>query len=986
MCVCACVCVCVCARVRLCVAVEQPPTITQQSPSQVVVLPFPFHERISFTCVAKGNPQPQYRWTKDGEDFTPPQPSTGGTQQLSDGNFSLPNVHLAKFEGTYQCYASNKLGTAITDPIQLVVPSSPKFPKEYLEPIVIDEGQPMVLKCNPPTGFTPRKLYWMTIGLQQIDQDERVSMDLDGNLYFAYTVQNDSRPDYCCFAAFTEIRAIVQKSTMAMVVNPSNLVSTSGVPAVRKPSLLLPSGVQSEVVLLKGSNLELECIPEGFPTPSVEWVKLGETLPPRAEILNFGKLLNISRGSEKDDGKYMCKAKNVAGEHVHYFDVVFEEAPKWLPGPPEGQLVVTRSDVHIKCSVGGKPRPNIVWRRNGQLLEGEALSDRLQVMDDLLLLQDAGPEDGAVYQCEASNRHGRLLANANVMVLDVAPRTLTQGYKVYEVIEGHNATLGCRVFGSPLPTISWEKEEEEEEAPGAGARRSTLPDGSLRLSGAEKEDAGEYLCLAVNTEGKADLTAVLAVRDPTRIVDRPRDQQVVLGSPARFTCRAECDQSLAHSFNVGWVKDGWLEINPEDPRYQVDDGGVLLIPSVNASDQGLYTCTARTHMDRVAASAMLTVLDVPDAPGDVELSEQKERSVRLSWTAGSDHNSSITEFVVEFEESQWEPGRWRELQRVPGNQATADLALQGNIDYQFRVSAANAVGRGPPSQLTGRYSTPAAAPDRNPEDIRIHGHVPQQMEISWEPLLPVEHNGPGLEYQVGYRRLGAGPWTELMVKRHLLVVQDTPTFVPYEIRVRTLNAVGWGPEARVVTGYSGEDVPTAAPRGVGVEVLNASLLRVSWTPVPEDTVRGHLGGYAVHWVRRRSLLQGEPLRGERYSLVFGGNRSHGALPGLAPYSEYTLTVNVYNSKGNGPPSDAVSFLTPEGGQSWAPRGQRSTFTPRASSSSSRSSSTSIILPPNHPLVVVVVVVVVEVVVVVAAVAVVLLVVTVVPLVVVVVEV
>ena len=50
-------------------------------------------------------------------------------------------------------------------------------------------------------------------------------MDLDGNLYFAYTVQNDSRPDYCCFAAFTEIRAIVQKSTMAMVVNPCESVT-----------------------------------------------------------------------------------------------------------------------------------------------------------------------------------------------------------------------------------------------------------------------------------------------------------------------------------------------------------------------------------------------------------------------------------------------------------------------------------------------------------------------------------------------------------------------------------------------------------------------------------------------------------------------------------------------------------------------------------------------------------------------------------------
>ena len=65
----------------------------------------------------------RYRWTKDGEDFTPPWSSEGGSQQQSNGNFALPNVHLAKFQGTYQCYASNKLGTAITDLIQLIVPS-----------------------------------------------------------------------------------------------------------------------------------------------------------------------------------------------------------------------------------------------------------------------------------------------------------------------------------------------------------------------------------------------------------------------------------------------------------------------------------------------------------------------------------------------------------------------------------------------------------------------------------------------------------------------------------------------------------------------------------------------------------------------------------------------------------------------------------------------------------------------------------------------
>lgn len=38
------------------------------------------------------------------------------------------------------------------------------------------------------------------------------------------------------------------------------------------------------------------------------------------------------------------------------------------------------------------------------------------------------------------------------------------------------------------------------------------------------------------------------------------------------------------------------------------------------------------------------------------------------------------------------------------------------------------------------------------------------------------------------------------------------------------------------------------------------------------------------------------------------------VPGLEPFSEYRLTVSVYNKKGNGPNSDPVTFSTPEGGQ------------------------------------------------------------------------
>lgn len=66
------------------------------------------------------------------------------------------------------------------------------------------------------------------------------------------------------------------------------------------------------------------------------------------------------------------------------------------------------------------------------------------------------------------------------------------------------------------------------------------------------------------------------------------------------------------------------------------------------------------------------------------------------------------EFVIEFEESQHEPGAWREMTRVPGNHHSALLKLYGHADYRFRVSAISEVGRGLPSQATERYKTPAS--------------------------------------------------------------------------------------------------------------------------------------------------------------------------------------------------------------------------------------------------------------------------------------
>ncbi|KAL1272495.1 hypothetical protein QQF64_028357, partial [Cirrhinus molitorella] len=881
---------------------EQLPTITEHSPASLIA--FPFEESFPMKCEATGNPGPEFRWTKNGQDFDPYQDTRLITLDDS-GTFIIPNNgNLTEFQGSYRCFATNKLGTAMSEEIEFVVPNVPKFPKEIIDPIEVMEGQSVILECNPPKGIPPLQIYWMTISLQHIEQDERVSVGLNGNLYFSNAIETDSRRDYCCFAAFPRIRTIVQKTAMSVVVKSTNSLLE------RKPNLLTPRGKESHTYLVKGDDLQLECIAEGFPTPKVEWVKIGfNKLPERVVVESHGKLLTVEMVNEEDEGKYMCRAKNPHGEVVHYFHVTVEDPPEFEI-EPLSQLVTIGADVVIKCVVKGNPQPSVAWRVNGRPLSEVPTFNRKVLKDGTISIHNAKPENSAVYQCEATNRHGVILANANIMIMNIQPLILTENNLQYMAVEGKGVVMHCKVFSSPTSSITWSKADSANAV--EGERFSVHKNGSLEIHNVMKEDMGEYSCFAQNTEGKVAIAATLEVKDPTRIVDPPRDLRVLVGTTIQFSCQAESDPSIGDDFEIIWEKDGMALNGSENARYILDDG-VLEIINVSFGDQGFYVCVARTPVDQDMAGAQLSVVDVPDPPEDVILSEHNGRSVKLQWIPGDDHNSSITEFVIEFEESQHEPGSWREMMRVPGNHHSTLLKLNGHVDYRFRVSAVNEVGRGRPGQATERYKTPASAPDKNPENIKIEGHLPHEMDINWEPLSPIEHNGPGLEYKVSYRRQDAGEeWMEHMVKRHSFVVKNTPTFVLYEIKIQAKNHAGWGPDPKIITAYSGEDFPSAAPENVGIEVMNNTMVKVKWDHVHKDKLNGHLGGYRISFWRLRSLLDSKKTHGDKHTLTFSGERNHAVVTGLRPFSEYSLIVMAFNSRGNGPGSHSVSFRTHEG--------------------------------------------------------------------------
>ncbi|XP_036871148.1 neurofascin isoform X7 [Manis javanica] len=916
---------------------SQPPTITKQSVKDHIVDP---RDNILIECEAKGNPAPSFHWTRNSRFFNiakDPRVSMrrrSGTLVIDFRSGGRPE----EYEGEYQCFARNKFGTALSNRIRLQVSKSPLWPKENLDPVVVQEGAPLTLQCNPPPGLPSPVIFWMSSSMEPITQDKRVSQGHNGDLYFSNVMLPDMQTDYSCNARFHFTHTIQQKDAFTLKVltnhpyndsslrNHPDMYSARGV-AERTPSFMYPQGTASSQMVLRGMDLLLECIASGVPTPDIAWYKKGGDLPSdKAKFENFNKALRITNVSEEDSGEYFCLASNKMGSIRHTISVRVKAAPYWLD-EPKNLILAPGEDGRLVCRASGNPKPTVQWMVNGEPLQSAPPNPNREVAGDTIIFRDTQISSRAVYQCNTSNEHGYLLANAFVSVLDVPPRMLSPRNQLIRVILYNRTRLDCPFFGSPIPTLRWFKNGQGSNLDGGNYH--VYENGSLEIKMTRKEDQGIYTCVATNILGKAENQVHLEVKDPTRIYRMPEDQVAKRGTTVQLECRVKHDPSL--KLTVSWLKD-------DEPLYVSNrmkkEDESLTIFGVAERDQGSYTCIASTELDQDLAKAYLTVLadqatptnrlaalpkGRPDRPRDLELTDLAERSVRLTWIPGDDNNSPITDYVVQFEEDQFQPGVWHDHSKFPGSVNSAVLHLSPYVNYQFRVIAVNEVGSSHPSLPSERYRTSGAPPESNPADVKGEGTRKNNMEITWTPMNATSAFGPNLRYIVKWRRRETREaWSNVTVWGSRHVVGQTPVYVPYEIRVQAENDFGKGPEPDTVIGYSGEDYPRAAPTDVKIRVLNSTAVSLQWNRVYSDTVQGQLREYRAYYWRESSLLKNLWVSQKRQQASFPGDRLRGVVSRLFPYSNYKLEMVVVNGRGDGPRSETKEFATPEGVPS-APR-------------------------------------------------------------------
>jgi len=166
-------------------------------------------------------------------------------------------------------------------------------------------------------------------------------------------------------------------------------------------------------------------------------------------------------------------------------------------------------------------------------------------------------------------------------------------------------------------------------------------DNTLKITNAEKEDSGSYVCRAENSEGSDILTTQLNVRSSSKIISKAVHAEFVKDSEVTFDCEYQVDSALLGGLHVDWFKDGVnLDIitepppvigeslfhiaeavspcasyDPEtDPRLYLLTNSSLRICSLNQSDIGQYLCRIATDLETSVTSQTSSVFRVTYFP------------------------------------------------------------------------------------------------------------------------------------------------------------------------------------------------------------------------------------------------------------------------------------------------------------------------------------------------------------------------------------
>lgn len=917
--------------------------------------------QLKLRCLADAYPEPIYTWYREDHSSSglivgqPIDPLQDDRMTQTDGTLIIFNPNQQSDKGKYYCTAKNPYGRVISQTVSITFGYILEFSKKRS----IERGKEnwgKSISCDAPQHH-PRVLYYWTKAEfpNFVQEDKRVFISHDGNLYFS-SLEKIDRSNYSC-----QIQSLISSTgrfgpSFPLVVEPASngqkLQFANGFPKS------FPEGS------LAGQDIRLECMAYGYPTPSYNWTRSSPTtsLPRGYYLRNDGKVLVIPKARIEDEGEYVCKATS-ENESLQKSVRVSVQAGPTFTQPIEDQILAETEQLDWECEAFGLPKVTYSWFKDGEELSAASLSPldaaRYEINDNRFSIKGVQRDrDSAMYQCRATNQHGSAFSSAQLRVMNLRPtgEKDPMPLSIQAMVE-HNVTIPCYVESVPAPRITWRREGQPLED---RSRVRVTPNGLLQIARVRVSDAGGYECTAENQYGSLTTKTWLLVKPAPVIVDPlPRRDVVRFGDPLKIL---NCDVQSDYNTEIShvWLKNG-LPIDFDDKdttginrRYVKTDTGQLLIQNVSYIDQANYTCRAQTTIGSVERSGSLLVKGPPDACGSVSADGLTQFSARVTWTDGNDHLARIYANTIEgrtnHNQSQWVvlaanvSGQLVRTANLPTtSQFYRKSYLLNNIllpfsTYEFRVSATNEYGQGPPSMASPKYRTEMSAPRFAVGNLRGGGGKAGTLFIRWDPLPQASWGSSEIWYQVYFRLNGTYEWSKRELNlaggntdAHTVNVGSDNHYKLFDVMVQAINSIGPGPLSQVAYIRSAQQMPWIQPTNVHGVAHNSTALNVTWAPWQTgeassssvsgvDDSAGKLVGFRI-----RYWPSGKDAQTHSLTKLKRGMDPWGLVVGLQPDTEYQVSVMAYNEAGSGPESESFRLRTFKSAPQRAPTSVQAEF-------------------------------------------------------------
>ncbi|XP_067459169.1 obscurin isoform X8 [Thunnus thynnus] len=601
---------------------------------------------------------------------------------------------------------------------------APRF-LAYPRPVMVQSGTDAVLKCQ--IGGDPRPAVIWERNNEKIDPQGRYRVFEDGNVYnlIISAVTTEDSGQYICKA-----KNSIGETYAAATLKVEGEAQEMELREENKPRFLIKP-LSTRVG--RGEDAVFSCKLWGSPRPEVVWEKDGRKLNEIFESTHFSVgyqdggwfQLKIFKTRAPDGGVYTCKARNEFGEALAGAVLLVDAGPghedegnrngytngHWkthqgkqrsgrqvpnrlkddpLTKSTKVKMFAVTEGKHAKfrCFVTGKPKPEIIWRKDGRLI----LSGRRYLLYEdregyfTLKVLYCKQKDNGVYVCAASNTAGQTLSAVHLSVKE-PPVRFKQPLIDLEVWERDLAVLECEVPEDSVP-ITWYLEDRRLQ-PGAKygmeewgtKRRLTIRDIGV-------DDDGIYLC-EMPDGGRS--IAEVAVKG-TILRKLPRKVDVLEGENAAFCVEVEKEEMDIH-----WYKDG-VELRETHKTILKSFGRTHILVFVNTmpQDSGLVIFL----VGRSKTSSQLRVKAArhcpPSCPVGVQINTERANAALLSWVPAQDSRKNPPSgYVLERQEVGTGSQEW--LQCLTTDSATSVEILGDSVpceaDYRFRICSVNKYGK-----------------------------------------------------------------------------------------------------------------------------------------------------------------------------------------------------------------------------------------------------------------------------------------------------